>query len=60
MTQAWATKLKVQLLFREEMEAEEEPSMIRSREVRIKLFNFLVKILFSSNDLSYMLKLHRM
>lgn len=60
MTQAWATKLKVQLLFREEMEAEEEPSMIRSREVMIKLFNFLVKILFSSNDLSYMLKLHRM
>lgn len=60
MTQAWATKLKVQLLFREEMEAEEEPSMIRSREVMIKLFNFLIKILFSSNDLSYMLKLHRM
>lgn len=60
MTQAWATKLKVQLLFREEMEAEEEPSMIRSREVMIKLFNFLVKILFSSNELSYMLKLHRM
>lgn len=60
MTQAWATKLKVQLLFREEMEAEEEPSMIKSREVMIKLFNFLVKILFSSNDLSYMLKLHRM
>lgn len=60
MTQDWATRLKVQLLFREEMEAEEEPSMIRSREVMIKLFNFLVKILFSSNDLSYMLKLYRM
>lgn len=37
MTQDWATRLKVQLLFREEMEAEEEPSMIRSREVMIKL-----------------------
>lgn len=35
--------------------------MIMSRKVMTKsLFNFLVKIIFSSNDLSCMLKLSRM